>query len=883
MSMNATHTYIKENPLRVGLFVVFAVLLLGASLALLSGYGSPRHAEAQMVSAVTVTGASTISSSVTSTASLTSTISNVIANTVALVTVTAQNNQNQNQGTNGTPSVTAPTGSTEVSQVVVTGQNNNDNPSTEPCCTEQPTTVEPAVVIATVPVDDNPFTLPCCTVPETTTTVPVILPVVTTTVVPAIVDFCPNISGLQNSVPAGMIVNDDGDCVPPPTGNAPVCTLSASAASVLPGTAVTLSWTTRNVTSATIDHSVGNATPVAAGSRATTVNVNTTYTLTGIGSNGQTVTCSAPVTVTPVTNAPACTLTASATSVAPGSAVTLSWTSQNLTSASIDQGVGNATPLASGSRSATVNANTTYTFTGTGTNGQTVTCSAPVTVTTTTPAPSCTLSASASTVSRGASVDLTWTTTNAASGSIDQGVGAATPILGGTKSAVVNADTTYTLTVLGNNGSTITCAAPVTITTGGGGGPSCVLTADPTTVRNGGATTLTWGGVDIVSVFIDNDVGTTTGPSGSQSVTVNGVGTHTYTGIFRTTSGTNLTCTAVVTVESGGGGCTSGCGGGGSSGPRILLSALKNPTDQPLSFVYLSQIPYTGLELGPWGTALYWLMLIMWSLAAAYLVFFTALPFAYQRAGNFGGKVKEALNTPAPAVSHAVAHSTHAAPATHGHAPAQASHGHDAHGSHASRVEEAPTGYQAHQGFRSMASGAALTIDDIVKGLAREAEARPQASAHDLRAADVLTHAPAPVVAEEVQVPVYVPAAEVAAPVARTETPIAPVSHDVREFLAALIAGNRDAVFGTVRTITREGGDSEEFLTHAVCALDDAYRSRVDGSVCHPDIASLTAACHPSFLERLVTSLTTAVDGSYSTGVTGVKLALTRALAVVNG
>ena len=38
-----------------------------------------------------------------------------------------------------------------------------------------------------------------------------------------------------------------------------------------------------------------------------------------------------------------------------------------------------------------------------------------------------------------------------------------------------------------------------------------------------------------------------------------------------------------------------------------------------------------------------------------------------------------------------------------------------------------------------------------------------------------------------------------------------------------------------------------------------------------------------SFLEKFVTSLTTAIDGSYSMGVTGLKIALTRALAVAQG
>ena len=95
--------------------------------------------------------------------------------------------------------------------------------------------------------------------------------------------------------------------------------------------------------------------------------------------------------------------------------------------------------------------------------------------------------------------------------------------------------------------------------------------------------------------------------------------------------------------------------------------------------------------------------------------------------------------------------------------------------------------------------------------------------------------------------------------------------------------GDRDRVFGTVRNLTREGGSSEDFLSEAVCALDDAYRARTEGADVHPEIARVTSDCHTSFLEKLITSLATAVDSSYSAGVTGTKLALTRALSVVNG
>ena len=212
----------------------------------------------------------------------------------------------------------------------------------------------------------------------------------------------------------------------------------------------------------------------------------------------------------------------------------------------------------------------------------------------------------------------------------------------------------------------------------------------------------------------------------------------------------------------------------------------------------------------------------------------------------------------------------HAPAASHGHAPSHGAH-------HAPAEHKAPV--VEHDGFRAYASGETLTIDDIVKGLAREAAANPTASAHSLTPAFVAA----------VEEPVHAPVMEQVQYEAPTPRPMAEATHatpfneDVRAFIEALLRGDRETVFGTIRGITRNGGDSEAFLTHAVCALDDAYRSRVDGSTCHPDILAATADCHPSFLERVVTSLTTAVDGSYSTGITGVKLALTRALAVVNG
>jgi hypothetical protein len=95
--------------------------------------------------------------------------------------------------------------------------------------------------------------------------------------------------------------------------------------------------------------------------------------------------------------APTCSLTASPASITNGNSSTLSWTTTNATSFSIDQGIGSVTPVDTGSRSVTPTATTTYTGTATG-DGGTVNCTATVTVTTPPPPAALSLSLSSSTM-----------------------------------------------------------------------------------------------------------------------------------------------------------------------------------------------------------------------------------------------------------------------------------------------------------------------------------------------------------------------------------------------------------------------------------------------------------------------------------------------------
>jgi hypothetical protein len=265
-------------------------------------------------------------------------------------------------------------------------------------------------------------------------------------------------------------------------------------------------------------------------------------------------------------------------------------------------------------------------------------------------------------------------------------------------------------------------------------------------------------------------------------------------------------------------------------------------------------------------------MMILWSMAAAYLVLFVLVPHFFRREAQAQGLVSSGNlpgwgePTSAPEAVHQSAHAAAVAYAM----PQQSVTAAPAPAVAAAR----PVATVGRDGFRSFAeSNGALTIDDIVKGLSRESGMVFSPSGES----DKATQANAVPAHVERPEPVQ---ARASAPVA---APAAAYSDDIPGFLESLLNGDREQVFGTVRSIAKQGGDTEHFLTQAVCALDDAYRARVEGGDCHPEIARITRDCHTSYLERIVTSLATAVDSSYSAGVTGSKLALTRALAIVNG
>ena len=148
------------------------------------------------------------------------------------------------------------------------------------------------------------------------------------------------------------------------------------------------------------------------------------------------------------TPAPTASLTASNSTIALGSAVTLSWQTTNASTCSLNQGIGS---VACGSSSISVtpaaSGTVTYTLTATGAGG-TITAATQVSVTAA--PPTATLTVSPRRIRRGASATLSWSTANASSASIS-GIGTVGP--SGSLAVSPAATTTYTLTATGPSGT----------------------------------------------------------------------------------------------------------------------------------------------------------------------------------------------------------------------------------------------------------------------------------------------------------------------------------------------------------------------------------------------------------------------------------------------
>lgn len=137
--------------------------------------------------------------------------------------------------------------------------------------------------------------------------------------------------------------------------------------------------------------------------------------------------------------------------------------------------------------------------------------------------------------------------------------------------------------------------------------PWCDIEADDTSVEEGDRVTLEWETDNAVEARINQGIGSVDEDGGEERVRVNR--TTTFRMTVENKDGDTDTCSVTVRVD--------------EEDDDVVLTSL--PTDNPLTSVYLSQVPYTGFDLGPYA-ALYYVLFALVGAAAAYAVIFMIIP-----------------------------------------------------------------------------------------------------------------------------------------------------------------------------------------------------------------------------------------------------------------
>lgn len=161
-----------------------------------------------------------------------------------------------------------------------------------------------------------------------------------------------------------------GNGANPPAATGPSVTLSATPQTVVAGQLTTLTWSTSNANSVSFSPALPEAEDrqltLPTGSATFPLSNSVTYVATVTDSNGHQASSSVTISVASVQF----NFSIEPDTIQPGGSATLSWTSQGITSLSIDQGIGNVSALLpNGSLKVAPGVTTTYTATATDQSG----------------------------------------------------------------------------------------------------------------------------------------------------------------------------------------------------------------------------------------------------------------------------------------------------------------------------------------------------------------------------------------------------------------------------------------------------------------------------------------------------------------------------------
>lgn len=335
--------------------------------------------------------------------------------------------------------------------------------------------------------------------------------------------------GRANNEPIYSNIVGSGVQLPP----APTASLTASSTSIAYNGSVTLNWSTSGATSLTSNF---GQTALRGSVTINNLTSSRTFTITATNQGGST-TRSVTVNVAAAPQPPTVNLSVSPSSIAYNGSATLSWNSTNATS--VTSSNFGATSVNGSTTVSNLTSSQTYSISVSGPAG---TASANTFLSVAAPpppptAPSASLDASSTSISYNGSVTLTWSTSGATSLTSNFGQ---TALNGSVTLTNLTSTETYEINATGSGGTT---TRRVTINVAARPAPTASLTASPSSIANGGSTTLTWSTTDADS--LTSNFGETA-LSGSKTIS-NLLSSQTYQ-ISAANSGGTTTRQATVTV-----------------------------------------------------------------------------------------------------------------------------------------------------------------------------------------------------------------------------------------------------------------------------------------------------------------------------------------------
>jgi len=336
-------------------------------------------------------------------------------------------------------------------------------------------------------------------------------------------------------------------------GDAPTITLTAAATTIASGDQTTLTWSATDAQSCASSNG-WSGTLATSGTQMTGPLTDTTdFTLLCTGPGGSAI---QSVTVTVDSSAPVVQLEANPSTATVGSSVTLNYTVANATSCSASGGGWSTNPpLPSGSVStAPISGTTIYTLTCTGPGGS---ASQSTTVSVNPSAPTLSINAGSSTIQSNTATTISWSSANSTGCTASGAWSGNEPVNGSISTGNLTHSETYILTCTGPGGSA-TQAATITVSAAA---PAVSISANPSAVVAGNASTLTWSSSNTTSCTASGGWSGNLAASGTQS-----------TGTLNASTTFTLTCT----------------GTGGSASQSATVSVT-----QPLPTVSLTANPST--------------------------------------------------------------------------------------------------------------------------------------------------------------------------------------------------------------------------------------------------------------------------------------------------